>query len=259
MRIARTSRLLAALAALTLAGPVAAQPAPLRAAFLAGNPVQARIDPVTKAVAGPAADLGAEIASKLGRKVEMIEARGADGVLSMVREGRADIGFVAFDPTRGEGVTFSPAYLMSLNAFVVRASSPIVSQADVDKPGVRLGAILGDAGGLFLQRTVKAATLQPVASADAGGPLLLDSTIDVLAANRQRLGDLYGQDSRMRILPGHFFEVPQAVVVRRDDAAMAALVSATVEAQLKSGAITASISRAGLTGAGPAPIPTAAR
>ena len=36
----------------------------------------------------------------------------------------------------------------------------------VDRPGVRIGAIPADAGGLYLQRTVKNAVLTPMASAD---------------------------------------------------------------------------------------------
>jgi polar amino acid transport system substrate-binding protein len=38
----------------------------LRATFLAANPVQATVDPATGEVRGPAADLGRELARRLG-------------------------------------------------------------------------------------------------------------------------------------------------------------------------------------------------
>lgn len=227
---------------------------PLRAVFLNGNPVQAFPDPATGALKGPAVDIAAEIARRLGRPLDFKGAPGVEGVLGAVREGRADLGFIAFDPTRGQGVTFSPPYLLSLNSYAVLASSPVTTQEQVDRVGVRVGVNLGDAGGLYLQRNLKAASVHPITTPEQGRDFVLASTVDVMAANRQRLSDLVGRDARFRILPGHYFAVPQTIAVRQDDAALAKSASNTVRELLQSGFVAASIARAGLVGAQAAPL-----
>ena len=252
--IARRALLLQSLA-LGLAGAGAARgqsPDVLRAVWLGGNPVQARLD-ATGQAHGPAVDLAETLAMRLGRRLELSAAPNPNAVLDRVRQGQADIGFAAFDPSRAEGLVFSPPYEMSLNRFAVRAGSTIVRQDQVDHAGVRVGAVPTDAGGLYLQRTLKAAALTPQASVDAGVAALLAGAIDVMAANGQRLADILGTGSDFGILPGSFFGVPQVIAVRLQDTALAAQAAALVKAQLASGAVAQSIRRWGLTGAEAAP------
>src|SRR4051812_25105870 len=87
----------------------------LRATFIDGNPVQARVDAGSGEVRGPAADLTQELARRLGIPFTIRAALGVAGVIESVKNGTADIGFVAFDPTRAEQVDFSPPYLLAHN------------------------------------------------------------------------------------------------------------------------------------------------
>ncbi len=226
----------------------------LRAVWLQGNPVQARVGKDGKPQ-GPAFDVASAIARRMGRRLEFTAVAGPDAVLERVRSGAADIAFIAFDPSRGAGVSFTPPYVMSNNQFAASVASPITAMEQVDRAGVRIGAIPADAGGLYLQRTIKTATLTPMASADAAVAQLKAGAVDVIGANGQRLADMLPQSGGYRILPGGFFGVPQVVAVRQDRQDLLKTANAVVARMLGSGAMAASIRRAGLTGASLPPPP----
>src|ERR1041385_5671712 len=105
----------------------------LRATYIATNPVQASVDPMTKEVRGPAAEIARELGKRAGVPVIVTGARGVDGVIESVNSGAADIGFVAFDPVRAEQVDFSQNYALAQNTYVVPVNSPINSVADADR------------------------------------------------------------------------------------------------------------------------------
>jgi polar amino acid transport system substrate-binding protein len=87
----------------------------LRATYIATNPVQAFVDPATKEVRGPAAELTRELARRAGVPFTISGANGVQGVIDSVKNGEADFGFVAFDPVRAAQVDFSQAYSLAQN------------------------------------------------------------------------------------------------------------------------------------------------
>src|SRR5947209_9324047 len=122
----------------------------LRATYIATNPVQAFSEPATKEVRGPAAALARELARRAGVPTTITGAKGVEGVIESVKNGEADIGFVAFDPVRAAQVDFSQNYALAQNTYIVPENSPIRSVADVDRAGVRVGVGARDAGDYFL-------------------------------------------------------------------------------------------------------------
>src|SRR5258706_79742 len=116
----------------------------LRATFIGTNPVQATIDPRTGEARGPAAELARELAKKLGVTAKVTAAEGVRGVLDSVKKGDADIGFLAYDSGRAAEVDFSQPYSLGQNTFIVLTSSPISTVPDIDRPGTRIGATVGD-------------------------------------------------------------------------------------------------------------------
>src|SRR6185312_14069262 len=100
------------------ADDIAKQLAPtgtLRATYIAANPVQAFVDPATKEVRGPAAELARELGKRAGVPVTVSGAKGVEGVLESVKSGQADIGFLAFDAVRAAQVDFSQNYSLAQN------------------------------------------------------------------------------------------------------------------------------------------------
>ncbi|RPH60834.1 MAG: hypothetical protein EHM89_08255, partial [Acidobacteria bacterium] len=128
----------------------------LRAVFLAGNPVQGRVDAETGAASGTVPDLVRELARKLGVPYTIIPAQDAKGVIDALRNQTADIGFLAYDETRAREVDFGAAFVVMFNSYLVRANSPIQRSADVDRTGVTVAAVKGQTQELFVSGHLKA-------------------------------------------------------------------------------------------------------
>jgi polar amino acid transport system substrate-binding protein len=227
----------------------------LRAVYIATNPVQAFVDPATKEVRGPAADMARELGKRAGVPVTVTGARGVNGVIDAVKNGEADIGFVAFDPVRAEHVDFSQNYALAQNTYLVTENSPIKSIADVDRAGIRIGVGARDAGDYFLTRTLKAATLvrNDGGVGDAVVKALLAGELDAYAGNRMRLHEAARKTPGLRLVPDNFYGVEQAVIVPKDGAQRLAIINKVIDEARASGFIADSIARARLVGVDVAP------
>ena len=253
---------IALLVLLTIALPATANEAKdlaptgtLRAVYIATNPVQAFVDPATKEVRGPGADLARELGKRAGVPVTVTGARGVDGVIEAVKNGSADIGFVAFDPVRAEHVDFSQNYSLAQNTYLVPENSPIKSIADVDRAGIRIGVGARDAGDYFLTRTLKAATLvrNDGGVGDAVVKALLAGELDAYAGNRMRLHEAAKKTPGLRLVPDNFYGVEQAVIVPKGETARLAIINRFIDEARASGFIADSIARSGLVGVDVAP------
>jgi polar amino acid transport system substrate-binding protein len=243
-----------------LAAPVAAQTpsatlAPtgtLRAVFLGGNPVQGRVDAKTGIATGTVPDLVRELARKLAVPYVITSAPDARGVIDAVKNRTADVGFLAYDETRAQEVDFGAAFAVMLNSYLVPAGSPIQKSADVDRAGVRVGAVKGQSQELFVSSHMKNAqvrlfqTVPPQAELET---LLASKEVDVFAINRQRsLEAQAASGSRLRALSDSFLEVDQSFVVEKGASAKLQLIELFVAEVRDSGFIKASIERAKVSG-----------
>jgi polar amino acid transport system substrate-binding protein len=251
-------------AALMLGAGLFANPAPaddlvptgtLRATFIATNPVQATADPATGEVHGPANDLARELGRRLGVPVKVTPAMGVDGVLSSVKNGEAEIGFLAYDPGRAVEVDFSQPYSIGQNTFIVLDTSRLKSVADVDRAGMVLGATQGDAGELFLTRTLKNAELKRNrgGNMDTALRMLRSGEIQAYGTNRQRLYELAQRNPGLRLLPDNFYGVEQSLIVKKGNQALLDVVEKFLDEARDSGLIASAIERAGLVGVDVAP------
>lgn len=227
----------------------------LRATYIGTNPVQAFIDPETKELRGPAAELARALARKLGVPVHVKGAQGVPGVIDSVKSGEADIGFVAYDPVRAEDVDFSQTYALAQNTYLVLDNSPLKKSGDIDKPGIKVGVGERDAGDFYLTRTLKNATLErnPGGSLDVAVKQLQGGEIAAYAANRQRLTELIGRVQGLRILTDNFYGVEQAVIVKKGNKALLEVVQKQIDEGRASGLIRDAIKRANLAGVDVAP------
>ncbi len=229
----------------------------LRAVFLAGNPVQARIDPPTGAIAGPAADIARALAEKSGVRLDLKGLPGTRAVIDAVKADQADIGFLAQDPERAQEVDFSQAYSLAHNTYLVLATTPIRTLAEIDRAGVKIGVGQNDAADLYLKRTLSQATLVP----NAGGSLdtalaqLRAGAIEAYAANRQRLTGFAATRPELRLLDGNFLAVRQAIIVPKGSSARLAVLNRFLDDARASGFLAQAIARAALAGVDVAPKP----
>ena len=209
---------------LIAAGPASADNAvapggTLRAAYLASNPAQAVQDRATGAIRGASADLARELGRRLNIPVELKPLVNVAAVIEAVSGGQADIGFVAYEPSRAATVDFSQTYMLVQQSFLVLEDSPIRAIADVDRAGHKVAGTRADSITLFMKRKLKQATLVELENNPAEiKRMLTGKEIDAFGANRQRLTTLMKETPGTRLLPDSLFGVPQTIIVLKGKA-----------------------------------------
>ena len=252
---------LCALAALLIAGSDArAQTAPgqsraLRAAFLAVNPAMTVKDPVTGAVGGPAVDLARELARRRGVEVVLIGVQTPQHVIDAVRNGDADIGFVAYNPEREGPILFSQPFMLVLQTFVVRVDSPLQSVTEIDQPNRRIGARRADSMALYLARTLKQAQLVEIAepTGTEGTQGVLSGQWDAFGTNRQRLTEALRNAAGLRLLKDDLYGVEQTIIVQKGDQDNLKAINQFIDDVRTSGFLRSTIERSGIVGIAVAP------
>lgn len=226
----------------------------LRASINLGNPLLARADPAGGPPRGVSVDLARELAAQLGVGVEFVVFDTAAQSVQAVREERADVGFFAVDPLRGAGIGFSAPYLLIEGCYLVRDDSPLQSNDEVDRPGVRVVVGRGSAYDLHLGRELKAAEIVRAESSQAVVDLFVARGLEVAAGVRQPLEADARRIGGLRLLPGRFMVIQQAMGLPagRGEAARQALAE-FVEAMKASGFVERALARHGVLGASVAP------
>jgi polar amino acid transport system substrate-binding protein len=226
----------------------------LRAAFLGTNPAQAMRDPATGEVRGAAYDLARELARRNNVRLEFKPIAGPPAVIAAVKNGEADIGFVAYEATRLGTVEFSQTYMLVRQSFLVLDGSSIKAVADIDRAGQKIAGTVNDSITLCMKRILKQATVVELENNPAELSKALSArSIDALGANRQRLTTLSTATPGTRLLPDDLFNVPQNIVVPKDRPAALAAVNALIDEVRASGFLLNAIERGGAIGVAVAP------
>ena len=226
----------------------------LRASINLGNPILANADPATGRARGVSVDLAQALADRLGVPLETIEFAAATKSVDAVAAEAADVGFFAIDPLRGAAIAFTDAYVLIEGAYLVRSESALWSNDEVDRAGTRVVVGKGSAYDLFLTRELAAAEFVRVPGATEVVDTLLAGGADVAGGIRQALSTVARDNPALRLLPGRFMVIRQAMGLpkRRGDAAAAAL-AAFVEEMKASGFVADALRRHGIAGASVAP------
>jgi polar amino acid transport system substrate-binding protein len=250
------SFLLAYLISLPMIAADLAPSGTLRAALLRTNPVQGKIDPQTKSVTGPVADLVQELARRLGLPYTIIPAADAREVIDALNAHSADIGFLAYDAPRAAEVDFSRPYAMMQNSYIVRADSPIRKAADADRAGLRIGAAQGQSQSVYLKENLKNAQvkiLPAMPSPDELQKMLVAGELDAFGANRQRLVEVASAHGDLRVLADNFSAAEQSIVITKGDRSRLDVINRFIADACSSGLVKASLDRAKLIGVDVAP------
>ena len=226
----------------------------LRVSINLGNPILARKDAATGEALGVSVDLARALAEQLGVPLELKVFDAAAKSVEAVTGGLADIGFFAVDPLRGEGIRFSAPYVLIEGAYLVKNHSPLTDNAQVDRAGTTVMVGKGSAYDLYLSREIKAAQLMRAPTSPAVVDAFLAQGADVAAGVKQQLQADAARLGGLRLLPGRFMVIEQAMGVPagRGDLAQAVL-KAFVERAKASGFVAEALRRHGIQGALVAP------
>ena len=240
----------------SMAPPPTAELAPqgrLRAAINFGNPILAVRDPVTGEPRGVSVDLARELGRRLGVPVELVTFIAAGRVVEAVKAAQVDIAFVAIDPVRGADMLQTPPYVIIEGAYLVRDSSPIRSNAEVDRAGNRIVVGNGSAYDLYLTRELKTAKLVKAPTSPTVTDMFLTQNLEVAAGVKQQLQADAKRLPGLRLLDGRFMAIQQAMGLPRGREAGARYVDAFVEEMKASGFVAAALARHQIEGAAVAP------
>lgn len=225
----------------------------LRASINLGNPILAQRGAAGTPF-GVSIDLAHAMAEELGLDCELIVSDSAARSVELVRSEQADLGFFAIDPLRGQGILFTAPYVLIEGAYLVRAGSPLQNKDEVDRPGTRITVGAGSAYDLFLTRHIQHASLVRAATSPAVVATFLANGDDVAAGVKQQLESDAARTPGLRLLPGAFMVIQQAMGLpaSRGDAARAWMAS-FLEVTKSSGFVAAALERHGIAGAAVAP------
>lgn len=226
----------------------------MRAAINLGNPILARWDDQAGQPFGVSVDLAKAFAQRLGVELDLVVVDAAGKSVDAVVNGRADIGFFAVDPVRGEGIGFTAPYVLIEGCYLVREASAIRSNADVDRAGVRVVVGKGSAYDLFLTRELQHAEILRAPTSPTVVDTFIAHNADVAAGVRQQLEADAQRTPGLRLLDGRFMVIQQAMGLPKDlGGAAQAYLSAFVEEMKASGFVAGALERHGIAGAMVAP------
>ena len=226
----------------------------LRASINLGNPVLARRDAPEAAPYGVSIDLAGALAQRLNVGLDFVVFDSASQSVDAVADDRADIGFFAIDPKRGETIAFTDAYLHIEGWYAVRQDSPITTTAEVDQAGRRVAVGRGSAYDLFLTRELRHAEIIRAPNPQAVTPLFVEQGLDVAAGVKQQLEMDMRRIPGLRLLPERFMVIRQAMgLAQRRGADARAFLAAFVESAKADGLVADALRRHGIDGATVAP------
>jgi polar amino acid transport system substrate-binding protein len=135
----------------------------------------------------------------------------------------------------------------------VRNDSLLRRNDDVDRAGTRVAVGRGSAYDLFLTRELKSATLVHAPTSPAVTDLFLAQNLEAAAGVKQQLEADARRVGGVRLLPGRFMVIEQAMGVPKGRLAAQAWLSGFIEEMKTSGFVADALRRHGIEGAAVAP------
>jgi polar amino acid transport system substrate-binding protein len=225
----------------------------LRVAINFGNTVLAQKDPATGEPRGISVDLARELANRLGVPIEVTTFDAAGKMTDAFKSGELDIVFLAIDPVRGADIDFTGPYVLIESVYIVPADSPLKINEDVDRTGVRIAVARGSAYDLYLTRAIKNATLVREGSGPQALDMFVRDKLEAAAGVKQPIIAFANSRSDMRVIPGRFMAVEQAIGAPKGRDIGVRYLRAFVEDVKASGFVADGLKRSGQTDAVVAP------
>ena len=241
---------------MTSSSDVAASLAPtgvLRAAINLGNPVLAQRDPASGEARGVSVDLATELARRIGLSLRLVTFDAAGKVFEAIADDAWDVAFLAIDPARATEILFTAPYVEIEGGYMVRTSAPFQKIEDVDRPGVRVTVATRSAYDLYLSRTLKHAQIVRAPTGEEAIDLFVRDGCEVAAGVKIPLVRFASDKPDLRVMPGRFMLIEQAMGTRRGRDAAWRYLCSFVEEMKASGFVAAALRKSGQADAKVAP------
>jgi len=198
-------------------------------------------------------DLAIRLANLIGVPLRLVLYDAAGEVVSGCERGEWDVAFVARDPLRGKGIEQTHPYVLIEGAYLVAGHSPIERNDDVDRAGTRVVVGKGSAYDLYLSRVLQQAEIVRAPTSPAVVEMMLSDGCEVAAGVRQQLVFDAGRIPGLRMLPGRFMVIEQAMGTPKGRTAAARVLERFVVEMIQCGFVASSLETHGIRGAIVAP------
>ena len=225
----------------------------LRAAINLGNPVLARRGPAGGEPGGVSVDLARAFAARLELPLQLVPFETAGPVVAAIARGEIDLAFLAVEPARAGVVHFCAPYVLIEGTYLTQANSPLRHVMDFDSAGTQIAVADKAAYDLFLTRTLIHAGLVRFATPDASLQGFLDQGLEAVAGIRQALDAFATSHPGLRVCPGRFMAIEQAMAIPRSHAAGAVVVETFLKEMKASGFVRRSLDAHGQSAVAIAP------
>jgi polar amino acid transport system substrate-binding protein len=202
---------------------------------------------------GVTVDLANALGREAGLPVSFVVYPSTGALFESVGAKAWDVSFLPMTPDGMKSLDYGAVYFTTDNTLLAPSGSAIRSLADADRPGVRIGVQNKSTSHLYLEKTVKSASVIPVPDLPALDQLLRSGKADVVAHTRPLLNGLSSKLPGTRVADGSFVTSRGAVAVPKGHSAALKYVSQFVERAKASGAVQKSIDQHGIKGYGVPP------
>jgi polar amino acid transport system substrate-binding protein len=220
----------------------------LRVGVYPDSPFSMVRDPVSGEIKGITVELGKALAMRLAVPYEQIEFRRPAEIYEALKAGQIDMTVANATPARADEFAWSPPLMLIELGFLVPAGSPVVTSADVDRPGVRVGVSQGGTMNSTLARELKSTTVVPTATLKDGIELLAQHKIDTYATNKANLFEMSDSLPGSRVLDERWGLEHLALAIPKGRDAGFAYVCAFAADSKAGGLVAAAAARVALRG-----------
>ena len=162
---------------------------------------------------GVTADLGNELAQRLGVPIEFMVAPNTGVLTDALASAAIDVAFMPVDEERKKRLDFGPAYCLVESTYMVTAASGIRTLAEVDRPGVRVVGIANTTTIRAASRSLINTVPIAVTSIDDAVAMLRAGQADAFALGRDSLPPFVAEFPGSHIVDGGFQQTGIAIAV----------------------------------------------
>jgi polar amino acid transport system substrate-binding protein len=202
---------------------------------------------------GVTADLGNELAQRLGVPIEFMVAPNTGVLTDALASAAIDVAFMPVDEERKKRLEFGPAYCLVESTYMVTAASGIRTLAEVDRPGVRVVGIANTTTIRAASRSLINTTPIAATSIDDAVAMLRAGQADAFALGRDSLPSFVAEFPGSHIVDGGFQQTGIAIAVPKSHPEALAYVTKFIEDAKASGSVRRAMDRAGMANLAVAP------
>lgn len=195
---------------------------------------------------GLSPDVAHELARRLGVPCELVPFEGPGLVADAAGKDIWDIGNIAEEPERAESIDFSQPYIQIDANFMTRADSALVSNVDVNQPGVEIVLYSRSAYDLWLKDNFIAPTYLREESIGDSVTAFVEGRGDVLACLKPKLMAMRESEPSYQIIDPPFTAIRQSIGLNKGHPEVLAFINEIVADLLTNGFVADSLKRHGV-------------